>query len=149
MRKRVGHVLVESNVVVLKVSPVAPLERNGRGAAVHLEDFPGKRGHHALKGLVALAKVVVLRVVVLVGRDKGVVSAHAQHVLARLRRPAVEAECVAGLLDGAPVGQVGLEGSLDFPVLDEILNEVLEAARCVVCRLFYSSQVVWLVHFVT
>lgn len=103
-----------------------PLEGHGRRARVDLHDLPGEGGHHALEDLVAGVEVVAHGAVVLVGLDDGVVGAHLEHVLARLRRAAVDAERVLGPVDRAPVGQIGLERGLDLPVLDELLDQVGE-----------------------
>jgi hypothetical protein len=36
------------------------------------------------------------------------------------------------VVDGAPVGEDGLEGGFDFPILDEVLDELGEGARYMV-----------------
>lgn len=126
-------ILVKPNIIILKMAPMAPFKRHSRRPAIHLQHLPRKRGHHALKRLVALVEIILLRVIVLVCRDEGIVSAHAEHVLARLRGTAVEAKGVARVLDCAPVGEVGFERGFDFPVFDEVFDEVFEAACFVAC----------------
>ena len=132
-RKEERDVLVKTDIIILKMPPMAPPKRHSWRPTIHLQHLPRKRRHHALKRLVALAEIILLRVVVLVGRDECVVGAHAEHVLARLRGAAVEAKGVARLLDCAPVGEVGFERGFDFPVFDEVFDEVLEAACFVAC----------------
>lgn len=109
-----------------------PPERDLGRATVHLEHLPREARHHALKALVARIEARAGRAVEFVGLDDGVVGAHLQHVLSRLRRPAVDREGVGRPVDSAPVGQVRLVARLDLPVLDELLDKVREAARRVV-----------------
>ena len=49
-------------------------------------------------------------------------------MLGGLGRAAVDGEGVVGLVDGAPVGDGGLEAGFDFPVFYEVLDEEGEAA---------------------
>ena len=107
---------------------MAPLEGHRRRPTVHLQHLPRKRGHHALKRLMAGAKIQVLRIIVLVRGDERIVRADAQHVVSILGRTAVCGECVAGVVDGAPVCEGGLEGCFDFPVFDEVFDEGRERA---------------------
>lgn len=110
-----------------------PPKRHRRRAPVHLEHLPRKRRHHALERLVARVEAAAERAVELVGLDDGVVRPDLQHVLAGLRRAAVDAELVGRGVDGAPVGQVELVGCFDLPVFDELFDEVWEALGGVVC----------------
>lgn len=49
-------------------------------------------------------------------------------MLGGLGRAAVDGEGVVGVVDGAPVGDGGLEAGFDFPVFYEVLDEEGEAA---------------------
>ena len=97
---------------------MAPLEGNLRRASINLEHLPGKSGHHALEGLVGGVEGGAHGTVVLVALDDGVVGTDREHVLARLRRAAVDREGIRRLVDRAPVLQVHLVARLDLPVLD-------------------------------
>lgn len=63
-------------------------------------------------------------VIVLIWRDNGIVCANLEHVLSGLRRPIIDGESVFGGRDGAPVGDLGFEGSFYLPVFDEIFDEI-------------------------
>ena len=110
---------------------MSPLESHDWRPAIHLEHLPRKGGHHALESLVAGCEVRVLRAVEVIGRDDGVVCPDFQHVLGGLRWAAVDGERVVGPVDGSPVGDVALEAGFQFPVLDEVLDEVWEGG-CIV-----------------
>ena len=99
-----------------------PAERDLGRPRVHLEHLPRERGHHALERLVRRVEARAHRAVVLVGLEDGVVRADAEHVLARLRRAAVDREGVGRRVDRAPVRQVDLVARLDLPVLDQLLD---------------------------
>ncbi len=87
-----------------------------------------------LKGLVTRREVGRPGTVELIRLcDNSVVSPDLQHVLCSLWRPAIDREGVVWMVDGPPVRKVGLEGSLDFPVLDEVLNKAREIRSKVVC----------------
>lgn len=64
--------------------------------------------------------------------DDSVVSPDLQHVLGSLRGPAVDREGVVRMIDGPPVRKVGLEGSFDFPILDQVLDKAREVRSKVV-----------------
>jgi hypothetical protein len=64
------------------------------------------------------------RAVILVGCDDGIVCADFEHMFCGLFRPAVNREGVFRMVDGAPVFEVCLKGSLNLPVLDKVLDEV-------------------------
>jgi hypothetical protein len=81
---------------------------------------------------VAGVKVGAHGAIELVGLEDGIVRADLEHVLACLGGPAVDREGVRRRVDGAPVRQVRLVAGLDFPVLDEFLDQVGEAGRFVV-----------------
>ena len=83
----------------------------------------------------ALLEAVVRGAVVFVGSDQGVVRADPENLLARLRRSAVDRQRVRRPVDGAPVAEVRLERRLDLPVLDQLLDEVWQAAGRVVLLL--------------
>lgn len=124
--------LIEPHIIILHLAPVPPSKCHLRRPTIHLEHLPRKMRHHPLERLVARRKVLRCRAVVLVRRDDGIVSTDFEHVLCRLRRPAVDGEGVVGMVDGAPVGKARLEGRFDFPVLDEVLHELWETAGDVV-----------------
>ena len=109
-----------------------PLERNSRRPAVDLNYLPSEYGHHPLERLVARVKARLLGVVILVLPDERIVRPDAQHVVAVVLRPAVEGEGIGRGVDGPPVIQRCLEGGLDFPVLDEVLNQGRKTSRSVV-----------------
>ena len=52
--------IIEANIVVLHLAPVAPPERDGRRTTIDFQHLPRKRGHHALERLVRRRKVAVL-----------------------------------------------------------------------------------------
>lgn len=56
--------------------------------------------------------------VVLVWCNNGVVRAYFEHVFCALGLAAVDGKRVLFAVDGAPVGDVGLERGFDFPVFD-------------------------------
>lgn len=58
--------------------------------------------------------------------DDSVVGPDLQHVLGSLRGPAIDREGVVRMINGPPVRKVGFERSLDFPILDEVLDEARE-----------------------
>lgn len=126
------HVLVEPDVIILHHTPVSPLESYFRRTTVHLQDLPSKRRHHSLEGLVTGREVRVLGAVVLVRRDDGIVSAHLEHVLGSLRWTAIDCKGVVLVVYGAPVGQARLEGGLDFPILDKVLDKLWKTTGFVV-----------------
>lgn len=66
--------------------------------------------------------------VVLVGGDDGVVRPDPDHGLGRLGRAAVDGKCVCLGVHGPPVGDGRLERGLDLPVLDQVLDQILEGA---------------------
>lgn len=66
--------------------------------------------------------------VVLVGRDDGVVRPNLDHGLGRLCRAAVDGKRVRLGVHGPPVGDGGLKRGFNLPVLDQVLDEVLEGA---------------------
>lgn len=105
-----------------------PAERHDGRPAVDLEDLPGKGRHHALEGLVARGKVRVPGAVVLVRGDDGVVRPDPDHRLSRLGRAAVDGKRVCLGIHGPPVGYGRLERGLDLPVLDQVLDQILEGA---------------------
>ena len=57
-----------------------PFEGDRWWTTVHLDDLPSKRRHHSLESLVARGKVGVLRTIVLVRLNDGVVSTDIEHV---------------------------------------------------------------------
>lgn len=121
-------ILVPTDIVLLHGTPVPPAERHDGRPAVDLEDLPGKGRHHALEGLVARGKVRVPGAVVFVGGDDGVVSPDPDHGLGRLGWAAIDGKCVRLGVHGPPVGDGRLERGLDLPVLDQVLDQILEGA---------------------
>ena len=107
-KKKKKNALVVPRVFTLHLAPMSPFEDHHRRSAVHFQHLPGERGHHSLERLVALFKVVLRGIIVLVRRQEGVVRAYAQHVFARLCRPAVEVKGIRLLVDRPPVLQGGL-----------------------------------------
>ena len=101
-----------------------PLECHHRWPTIHLEHLPRKSRHHPFERLVTARKIRLFRIVELVGCDDGVVRPDFQHVLCALGWTTIDRECVVGVVDGAPVGDVGLETGFHFPVLDEVLDEI-------------------------
>lgn len=109
-----------------------PLEGHSWRPAVDLNHLPREDRHHPLERLVAGVEARLLRVVVLVLANERVVCPHAQHVVSIVLGTAVEGEGVRRSVNGPPVVQGGLEGGLDLPVFDEVLDQRGEAARSVV-----------------
>jgi len=128
----VEDLLIEAHVVILHHPPVPPLKGDSWRATVDFDNFPRKSWHHALESLVAGGKVGVLGTVVLVRSNDGIVRADLQHVLTRLRWSAIDREAVILVVDGAPVLETRLERGLDFPVLDEVLDQLWQAASSMV-----------------
>ena len=60
---------------------------------------------------------------------------HFKHVLCALRLGAVDGEGVVRVVNCAPVIEDGLERGLNFPVFDQILDELWKGARFVVLLL--------------
>jgi hypothetical protein len=89
---------------------------------------------------VASLKFDVRWAVILVRRDNGVVCAHLEHVLARLRRSTVDGEGVVGAVNGAPFGEGELVRGLDLPVLNQVFDELGQGSGLVV-RLFACRAV--------
>ena len=123
-RSPVRDLLIDPDVIILHNTPMSPLECNHRWPTVNLEHLPRKSWHHPLERLVATSEIRLFRVVELVGCDDRVVRADFQHVLCALGWTTVDGECVDGMVDGAPVGDVRLETGFHFPVLDEVLDEI-------------------------
>lgn len=120
--------LIETNIVVLHHTPVAPLESYPRWSAVHLHHLPRKGGHHALEGFVTGGEIRVLWAVVLVRCNDGIVRSDFEHVLSGLGRATIDGERVVFVIDGPPVFQPRFERGLYFPVLDKILHELWQRA---------------------
>lgn len=49
-------------------------------------------------------------------------------MLARLRWATVDGEAVVVIVDGPPVLEVHLEGSFNFPVLDQVLHNLFQTS---------------------
>jgi hypothetical protein len=62
-------------------------------------------------------------------------------VLAALGRAAVDGKRVGVGVDGAPFGELGLEGRLDLLVLDQVLDEVRETVGLMALLLGYTVLV--------
>lgn len=76
------YILVETDIVILHLAPVSPSKGHLRRPTVHLEHLPRKRRHHALERLVRRGEIRRSGAVVLVrGRDDGVVGPDLEHVL--------------------------------------------------------------------
>lgn len=95
---------VESDIVILHRPPMTPPEGDLWWSTVDFENFPRKRRHHALEGLMTGCKVGGFGAVEFIRSDDGVVCAHLEHVIRGLGRPTVDCEAVVGVVNGAPVG---------------------------------------------
>ena len=80
----------------------------------------------------------MLRTIILVGCDDSIVGPHFEHVLTGLARSPIDGKSVLVMIDGAPIGELGFERSLDFPILDKVFDETWQAAICVVGLFGYS-----------
>ncbi len=124
---KVISILVEAHIVLLHFSPMPPSKGHLRRSTIHLQHLPRKSRHHAFEGLVTRHEVRSPGTVIFIRLcDDSVVSPDLQHVLGSLRGPAVDCEGVVRMIDGPPVRKVGFERSLDFPVLDEVLDKARE-----------------------
>ena len=129
------NILVKPDIIILHRTPMAPFEGDCWWATVHLKYLPSKRGHHALESLVAGCEVGIRRAVVLIGFDDGVVSANIEHVFRGLGTASVHSKGVVLVIDGSPVLQTRFEGCFDLPILDQVLDELRQAASDMVRRL--------------
>lgn len=127
--------LIETDIVILHGTPVSPLEGDLGRTAIDFKDLPCEGWHHTLECFVAACKVRVHGTVVFVRRNDGVVCSDLEHMFACLARTSIDRKGVFGVVDGSPIGELGLERGFDLPVLDEVLNHGLEAASRVI-RLF-------------
>lgn len=83
------------------------------------------RSAYSLESLVRGGEVVLCWGVQRVRGYDSIVGSNFQHVFTTLLWSTIHSECIFVLVNSAPVFKVGLERSLNLPVLDQVLNDLL------------------------
>jgi len=139
------YILIKPNIVLRHGPPMPPFKSNQRWTAIYLQNLPRECWHHTLESLMTRGEVRILRTVVLVGRNDGVVRANFEHVFTGLWRPTIDGEGVTGLVNSAPVADRLFKTCFDLPVFDQVFDQVRKTSCfmvfCFGCDQFSRLQV--------